>query len=165
MLNVQQFKTLVIEPTLKTIGLHSKSAVNLLIGTALTESGLHFIKQVGRGPALGVYQIEPVTHRSIWVDSLGNHPDMQRFLSELTGSILWSEHNADYLNRQLVVDLAYATAIARLVYWRRPEPLPALDDHEGLARYWKDFYNTRLGAGKPEDFLRAIEPHKEILCT
>ena len=25
-------------------------------------------------------------------------------------------------------------------------------------------FNTHLGAGEPEDFLKAIEPHKEFLC-
>jgi len=64
----------------------------------------------------------------------------------------------------LMVDLRYATAIARLVYWRVPKRLPEADDIEALARYWKTHYNTPLGAGHEADFRRSIESHKEVLC-
>src|SRR3546814_2659167 len=62
----------VIRPTLERIGLYSPAAANLLLGTALTEStigGATCLVQRG-GPALGVYQIEPATHRVCWQNFL-----------------------------------------------------------------------------------------------
>ena len=53
----------------------------------------------------------------------------------------------------LATDLAYACAMARIHYLRKPEPLPAHDDIEGLARYWKEHYNTFLGKGTVEEFV------------
>jgi hypothetical protein len=38
-------------------------------------------------------------------------------------------------------------------YIRAPAPLPGQDDLQGLANYWKQHYNTPLGAGTPEEFL------------
>jgi hypothetical protein len=44
--------------------------------------------------------------------------------------------------------------MARLVYLRAPSPLPQDDDIEALAAYWKKYYNTDLGAGKVQDFIK-----------
>ena len=41
--------------------------------------------------------------------------------------------------------MGYATAVARLIYWRVPRPLPAASDLDGLAAYWKTHYNTAAG--------------------
>lgn len=138
MINARQFRDLVVRPSLQEINLWSQAAENLLVGTAIQESGLVYLKQLGGGPALGVYQIEPATHADIWKNYLSLRPD-----SRIQRRPDWS----------LITDLAYATAIARLVYYRRPEPLPAADDVEGLGQYWKDHFNTHLGAGRPAEFI------------
>ncbi len=52
----------------------------------------------------------------------------------------------------LVTDLAYATAMCRVHYWRRPEPLPNAGDPEGMGEYWKQHYNSPLGKGTVERF-------------
>ena len=129
MIDVADFRTLVVRPTLQAIGLHSKAAENLLVGTAVQESHLTFLAQKGGGPALGVYQIEPATHDDVFTNGRG-----ARWTANLGAP-------------RLVTDLAYATAVARIIYYRRPEPLPAATDIEGLAGYWKQHYNTPLGKG------------------
>jgi hypothetical protein len=62
----KQFRDL-IQRTLQDLGMHSESAVNLLLGTAAQESqfGTYF-RQIGGGPALGVFQMEPDTEIDIW---------------------------------------------------------------------------------------------------
>ena len=65
MINLNQFRDEIVAPTLKEIGLYSKAAERLVIGTGLTESRLEYVKQIG-GPALGLYQCEPSTHKDIW---------------------------------------------------------------------------------------------------
>lgn len=147
MIDVRQFRELIVRPTLKFIGLHSPAAENLVIGTALVESGLAALKQHGAGPALGLYQIEPATHRDMW----------QRFLMErretrgLLALILAPTPDKE---EQLVSNLRYATAMCRIIYWSRPGALPAAEDIDALGAYWKRCYNTPLGAGKAEEFAR-----------
>jgi len=54
----------------------------------------------------------------------------------------------------LITDLAYATAIAQVIYLRAPMRLPAPDDLHGLAGYWKRYYNnTSAGKGTVEKWL------------
>jgi len=74
----------------------------------------------------------------------------------LKTKVIWLTSRSS-LHSQLVHNLAYATAIARVIYWRRPEALP--EAAAGLAKYWKDHYNTHLGAGKEKDFIRKLTPH------
>ena len=44
-------------------------------------------------------------------------------------------------------NLPFQIIMARLYYYRFSEALPAYDDIEGLAKYWKKYWNTELGAG------------------
>lgn len=66
MVNVQQFRNLVLDPTLKQSGLYFLEASDLLLGTALVESNLEHLKQIGGGPALGFFQMEPETFDDIF---------------------------------------------------------------------------------------------------
>ena len=53
-LNVKHFKDLVIDPALFKLDreiIWSTSAVNLLLGTAIQESRLTYLRQMGNGPA------------------------------------------------------------------------------------------------------------------
>jgi hypothetical protein len=82
----------------------------LLLGTALTESGdMHYLHQLGNGPALGVYQMEPTTHEDIYDN-----------------------------------------------YLKYKKELPGANDLSGLANYWKTYYNTKLGKGVPNTFVRHL---------
>lgn len=148
-----EFLAHVIRPTLAHLDLGGPQAETLLLGTALTESGLDYLKQIS-GPALGFYQCEPATHQDTWVNYLGFRGDLSALVNQLLAP------RPDRLV-QLQTNLAYATAICRIHYWRRPEPLPAWDDAEALATYHKQFYNSQFGATDPaesvEHFRRATE--------
>ncbi len=152
MLNPQDFRVHVIRPALRRLALKGAAAEALLLGTALTESGLSALVQRRGGPALGLYQIEPRTHADLWRNYLAFRPALAARVIGLSAGGLPS-------SRQLVWNMGYATAMARLVYRRRPEPLPAADDLEGLAAYWKAHFNSRAGRGRRADFLRRAGPH------
>ena len=129
----------------------------LLLGTALAESvvrGRQYLRQLGNGPARSIYQVEPATARDLRDRFL-----RRRSQAELREKVLALEIPGLSIEEQLAVNLAYATAIARLRYWSRPEPLPAADDLLALARYWKRHYNTHLGAGTVSGFLRKVRPY------
>lgn len=141
MLDVRQFKYLVVRPALDylKIGVNDQ-ALNLVTGTALVESRLTYLRQLPDGPALGLFQMEPATHEDIWNNFLRYRKPLCEKMSILT-----TAHAPKYV--QLQTNLLYAAAMCRVHYFRRDEPLPAPDDAIGLAQYWKRWYNTSKGAG------------------
>jgi hypothetical protein len=147
MLDPSSFRNLIIDPTLKKMKLYSEVASNLLLGTALQESRLHHLKQI-RGPALGLYQVEPTTHHDLYVNYINNKPHVAVRLDQINFRALWNNWDNWPSDELLITNLEYATAICRLIYFRRPEPLPSdPGDIQGLAEYWKRHYNTNSGAG------------------
>lgn len=144
MLDVRQFRDLVIIPAIETLQLHSQAAVELLLGTALQESGLRYLKQVGGGPAMGFFQMEPATHDDIWTNFLEYKPALLQAIRSL------SRHR---IALAMASDLWYAAAMCRIHYLRVSAPLPAAGDFPAQAAYWKAHYNTPQGAGKESEYL------------
>lgn len=149
MLNVNHFREYIIRPTLDYLGLDAdrqkaKAAENLLVGTAAQESRLTYLHQIG-GPALGIYQIEMPTYNSIINDYLRYKENLHAKVDRLSSAMGNPE-------KELIGNLFYATAIARLIYYRHSDPLPAPDDIWGLANMYKKIFNTSKGAAKVEDF-------------
>lgn len=139
----------VIRPTLKFLGLHSRPAEELLIGTAAVESeGGHYLHQLGEGPAVGIFQMEPNTHDDIW----GNYLDYRQSIADSV-RMLDSRTRAE----NMAGNLYYATAMARIHYLRVPTALPPRDELRELAQYWKDHYNTSQGKGTVRDFISAYK--------
>ncbi len=162
MLDPHQLVAEIIEPVLRRMDMHSPAAVNLMLGTALQESRLTWLRQIGGGPALGIYQIEPATAKDIVTRYAGQRPHIRARIAEAVHGLLppdiawdenWTEADTAALEFRLVSDLAFQTAIARVRYWMVPAPLPDAGDVEGLAAYWKQFFNTPAGHGKVGQFI------------
>jgi len=146
-INPQQFREHVIRATLQPMGLWSPEAEELLIGTAAHESQLGtFITQVG-GPALGVFQMEPFTLRDIYQTFLAYN---NKLMGRIHGVVPMTGRKAE----DMITDLRYACVMARLRYYRVSDPLPAADDLQGQARYWKQHYNTPQGRGTVEQYVK-----------
>lgn len=150
MISALHLRNYVIIPVLEHLGLNSLAAQNLLLGTAAVESEMGtYLVQRGGGPALGIWQCEPATHNDLWQRWVPSHGELGKKLE-------------DYLipglprDRQLVGNLYYGAAIARLIYYRHPMPLPDADDVHGLAHMWKVVWNTSAGKGTPEKFVKAF---------
>jgi hypothetical protein len=156
-MNASHLRAYVILPTLKPLELWSLAAETLLVGTCAHESAMgKYLHQI-KGPALGIYQIEPVTHFDIWANYLKYNPVLREKILGMVpqrnlrhDSVTGIDYGAETL---LITDLAYATVMARLVYRRAPTALPEADDIDGLAAYWKKYYNTPLGSGTVEKFI------------
>ncbi|WP_438967004.1 hypothetical protein [Flavobacterium sp.] len=147
MISTQDLKEIVIKPALKIVrmGDNTESAINLLLGTCAVESDMGtYLRQKGDGPALGIYQMEKNTHDDIW----GNWIE---FRWQIFGRLKFYGFIKEY--ERLGTDLMYSTIMARIHYYRIKESLPKKDDIEGMARYWKKYYNTKQGKGSVEDFL------------
>src|SRR5262245_8752267 len=121
-LYIGHVRELVIMPSLRVFPLEMQTAaaVELLVGTALVESGCEYLKQGlhtvtdGQGVALGLWQCEPATFEDIWINYLAYHPE----LGEAIGG--------EQATAVLMTNLAYAAQIARLHYWRYGEPAAGL---------------------------------------
>ena len=145
-------KTLITE-TLKYIGCYSEDAVNLLLGTMAQESAFgKYRRQLGNGPALGVFQMEPRTHDDIVKNFLSYHKDLGKKILEISGL-------AQFSPMQLEGNDRYAISMARMQYWRFPDRMP--HDIQGYAMLWKSRYNTPLGAGTVEEYVKNY--HKYVL--
>ncbi|EGR1219824.1 MULTISPECIES: hypothetical protein [Vibrio] len=143
-MDAKQLTELVVRPTLKQLGLYSTSAEQLVVGTIFVESRGKYLKQIGKGPALGIVQMEPATHDDIWQNYLAYRAELKEKVS-----LLVKEGTA----QELITNLAYAVAMCRVHYLRVPKSLPSPGDIPALARYWKTYYNTHKGAGEVSDFI------------
>lgn len=144
-----ELRDYVIKPTLKYLGVYSEAAVNLLLGTAAQESGLGSHLKQGKQQALGLYQIHPRTHTAIWDNYLAKQPDLA---SKVRG--LASQHEfLSHPHAELATNLAYATAVAWIIYSRNNAKISDDDDVEDLADTWQRHYH-RKPLDASEDFIR-----------
>lgn len=144
----QEFRSEVIDPTLKLLDLYSPASSNLLLGTALVESRLIHRKQIGGGPARGLFQIEKATFNDVYGRFLKLKPRLLARVNELlTSGDPWA---------QVETNDRFACAIARVRYLYDSKPLPDADDIEALAAVWVKTYNAG-GKGTVEKFVKAWE--------
>lgn len=153
MIEPEQLQLYVVRPTLQALDLHTAAAEALLMGTIAQESSCGtYIHQLGTGPALGICQMEPVTYDDIWNNFLKYRANLVALLYDkqiIPGSVEEPSHEASWL----IPNLAYAVAMCRIDYLRKPGNLPHANDVPGMAAYWKKYYNTPLGQGTEEEFI------------
>jgi len=116
-------------------------ARELLYLTAVVESdGGKYKKQLGGGPALSYFQIEPATGKDV-LRYLKSRPKTLNTLSQyagVTNSIPTLEKD---LNKLLLNNDKFAAGIARIKYGMIPEGIKQ-NDSKYLAEYWKKYYQA-----------------------
>ncbi len=154
MLNVNQLRDLIIKPVLQDLLLFSLDAIELLVFTCACESdGGSYIHQV-RGPALGIYQMEPATYNDIWVNFIAGRNDIKlQLLHHFDAPRMPSED-------RMVYDLRFATAMARIFYLRVKEKLPDSSDPHSIWDYYKTYFNTPAGKANKQDAMRKYQLFK-----
>jgi len=146
MIDCKQLREEIVRPALRGIQMWSPEAEALVLGTAAQESHMgKYIVQI-KGPAKGIFQMEPATHDDIVGNWLRYKPNLKHLVLFVAGA-------NSFHSKWLVSNLLYAAFFCRLHYRRVPSALPAADDIQGLAVYWKRHYNTYLGAGKTSEFV------------
>lgn len=154
MINAKHLRLHVIRPTLEYLDPvipYSIDAENLLMGTCAQESHMgEYLVQLDNGPARGIYQMEPATQDDVYLNFLRHRPVMQDQIDTLFNMALSPDLN-------LIANLPYATAICRAQYYRFREPLPDGNDIEGMAHYWKCYWNTVLGKGTASQFMASYD--------
>ena len=138
----------IIKLSLQHLGLDSEDARNLIYRTGKAESGYKTLQQYGGGPALGFFQMEPNTALDIWNNYVMYRPKYRDKLYSLG-------FDDGALEFCLLSNIGLQAAFCRLHYRRVPSALPASDNLEGQARYWKKYYNSDLGKGTIKHFMEA----------
>jgi len=147
-----QLREYIVKPALESVGMYSEVAEDLIMGTAAQESLLSYVKQLGNGPAVGLFQMEPNTYHDIWENYLMHRHELR---SKVISAIRFDAIVPD--PRRMIWDHRLAAIMCRIHYRRVPAPLPEYEDIEGYAAYWKKYYNTILGAGTTEEYIKNFE--------
>lgn len=151
MLDCSQFRSLIIEPVLSKLKVYSKGAEELLVFTCAAESlGGTFLAQV-KGPALGIYQMEPNTYTDIWANYIRARNQLATLMALHFGC-----NKVPDLDR-MIYDLHFATAMARIHYLRVTGNIPDPANVEAIWDYYKEHYNTELGKAKKEDAIKKYQ--------
>jgi hypothetical protein len=129
--------------------LYSEDAEEMLLMIAAHESELgKYLQQIGGGPALGLYQIEPATMIDNYKNFLNNRPELAKQISDVAGC------GIDHVT-QLKYNPIFGTIHARLKLYRSKGALPPANDPQAMAMYAKECFNSRDGAATPEMYLAA----------
>lgn len=166
-IKTKQIAEYVVDPVLEALDLDGRLT---MLAYAAQESHMGaYIHQIN-GPALGLWQVEPATHDDVWRYLLRKDdpnetrikrmewikyliPTTSKYFYACTKKYWLEEKLYNQYHDRLIYDLRYCCAIARLKLYMIPKPLPAEDDIEGMAEYWKAYYNSSQGKGTEEQFI------------
>ena len=135
-----------IIPALDRINLGGRAAQELVLGTGIQESGLMYREQLLGGPAKGLWQMEPATFQDLWYRYVAKRKELREPLLKMLGDTAPT-------SEALISNDMFAAAMCRILYRRIPVELPDAGDIIAQAAYWKQYYNTPLGAGKKKEFI------------
>ncbi len=152
-----ELRLLVVRPTLRYLRAWSEGRENLLLGTAAQESQLGFHLKQGRRHGLGIFQIQPHTHRQIWDIYLINQPALASKIRGLASQRDFLHHP----HTELTTNLRYATAIAWLIYRAAGVDKIATNDVSTLAQLWYQHFHRGPSAHVKDfkhNYYRLVEP-------
>tara|TARA_R100001129_G_scaffold182438_1_gene163077 strand:- start:2926 stop:3408 length:483 start_codon:yes stop_codon:yes gene_type:complete len=146
----------IVEETLYRLGCYSDDALVMVLRTGQAESGYRVLQQNGGGPALSYWQVEPATAK----DCVDNYLKYRETRYNALLSLGYTPNNIEY---SLLSNISVGAAFCRIKYLRDRKPIPSWDDVEAQAAYWKRVYNTELGKGTIEHFIKANDGYFESL--
>ena len=171
MINSNQLRTLIVDPTLKWCNHYAPHYSDLVMGTFAKESQLgYYLKQIGGGPALGLGQCEPYTGNEVvkWVNNTRSELEIIKFY-ELCSMPL----NAPFKDNQkfidkLTYDLRVQTLFCRYLYLsikvKVPHPASYRSHRDylyALGEYWDKYYNRNPRVGTAAEFVKCYKMYVE----
>lgn len=124
--------------------LYSDDAVELLMLTAAQESHCgRYLEQI-KGPALGIFQMEPASYWDLVYRLSIHNPELHMAVTEW--NLLAIEDDLEMRG-----NIPLQIVMARAYYYKRPGKLPAADNVPAMAGYYKQHWNTYLGKATVEE--------------
>ena len=133
---------------LQKMNMYSKDALHMIMRTGMAETGFRKLIQMGGGPALGFFQVEPKTI----MDTMDNYVKYRPELEKRLKSLGFDRRDMEV---RVMSNIALQAVFCRLKYKRDKYALPKSNDLEAQAKYWKRVYNTHLGKGTIKHFMEA----------
>jgi hypothetical protein len=151
-ISASHLREYVITPVLNYLNLKEdrEVAINLLLGTAAQETHMGLYLHQLKGPALGLYQIEPATYQDLFNNVFPKYALSLSKIEKLRGEF---KDYGPFDMHPLIGNLYYQTAIARFIYYRWPTPLPPNSKPLNLAHYYKQWWNSGEGKATPLQFI------------
>ena len=140
----------IINWSLNNLDMNSEDASALVYRTGMAESGYRHLSQMGNGPAVGFFQVEPATIDDTWNNYAVYRKPIMAVLKDMG-------FDPDDSRMRVMSSIALQAAFCRLKYRRDRLAIPPADDIYAQAAYWKRVYNTVLGKGSVEHFVKANE--------
>lgn len=139
-----------LDPEIK----YSPEAAHLVWGTGAHESmGWEYRRQMGNGPAKGFWQMEPFTFYDLVENFLAYRPKLAAKVKQVAGI-------KEFIAEDLVNNDKLAICMCRVKYYQVKEAMPT--NLEGFAKYWKKYYNTPLGKGTEDEFIRDYKQYSIV---
>ncbi|URC15142.1 hypothetical protein GD1_18 [Paraglaciecola Antarctic GD virus 1] len=137
----------VITPVLERMGSRYDTLASrqLLLATSAQESHCGYYGKQVKGPALGLFQMEPDTLNDLFDNYLYYNFSKKTTVEKFNISVVTDKI-------ELVGNNYYATALARMQYWRDAYPMPEYNDFDAMWLFYKRVWNTHLGAATEEEF-------------
>lgn len=150
MFDITQFREDILAPTLNALQFRDPAFLELLVFTCAAESaGGTYVKQI-KGPALGIFQLEPATFTDCWVNYVVRKPDIINLLS-----LNLAVHRMPQ-PVEMITDLKLAVAMAALLYKQR-KAAPKDIEIDTLWNLYKELWNTPKGKAEKEPCLKAYK--------
>tara|TARA_R110002020_G_scaffold474718_1_gene706858 strand:- start:2843 stop:3331 length:489 start_codon:yes stop_codon:yes gene_type:complete len=160
MISITQIESLV-KDTCSQLGSKyaSDEAVKLVVATGIVESRYEYIRQMGDGPARSFWQVEAATAVDNLAHYLKHRPKLMSKCADASYVDLkhWQNFDEKVWEEILEKNIAAGIVHCRIKYWRVPKRMP--NTIEGMANYWKKYYNTEQGKGSPEHFIDACRKY------
>lgn len=124
----------------------SPEATVIMYAIAMQESRMIYRRQLGNGPARGLWQFELGTRQSrggVWGVFL--HTASSTLLAEMC-NLCAVRFEPEAIWKALETDDVLAACVARLLLYTDPKPLPAVTDEAGA---WELYANRCWRPGKP----------------
>ena len=134
----------IVDHVLRALDMHSQDAFDLVMRTGMQESKFKYLEQLGEGPALGFFQVEPATAEDTWVNYLVFKTSIREKLSLVAPLGPWDEIT-------IMSNIALQVALCRFKYRRDRYRIPS--DIIGQASYYKRIYNTPAGKATEAEFI------------
>ena len=151
MLSHHQLRDLIVKPCLVSLHSYSQAYEDLLVGTFAHESRYGgYLKQIG-GPALGFWQMEPVTYYDLAKRYSVAHHELWMKLMAFSG---FSPTVSIPIPETIIFNIGFSCGMALLKYMDSgisPDKLPS--DIESLAKFYKIHYNSIKGSATPKEFI------------
>jgi hypothetical protein len=167
-MDAYQLAKFIVYPVLQSLGEYSPDALRMVVGTAGVEStmgmyiaqttftqAIHETSRPGNtvfSGGIGPWQNEAATHDSLFKNYINYRHDLVNKMQDMFGPRMINGRDTFFAMRCLY-DLNYAAAICRLRYADAPGEIPSTV--EGMADYWKKYYNTKIEIQDQDRFVTA----------